>query len=81
MTTRITIEPSSHPVMVEIADHTVTPEGLTANSYTQHIHLPGDPSVVLYTTTTRHISVEDLPETDPRVIKVRAACNKPHLIG
>jgi hypothetical protein len=76
MTTAVHIHPAGHPVLVQISDFYQTPEGLNTSAYSEQIHLPGGPDILLYSTTTRTISVVDLDEDDPRVIAIRRAVEK-----
>lgn len=60
MTTTVTVNPSSHHVVVEITDNYATPNGFT-NSVTTELLLKTDPERQFYSTDTRSVSVTDIP--------------------
>jgi hypothetical protein len=76
MTTHVHIKPAGHAVLVTISDYYRSPQGLTRAAHEEQIHLPGDPDVVLYSTTNRTITVVDLEPDDPRVIETEIAIGK-----
>jgi hypothetical protein len=65
MTTKITIEAVSHYVLVSTHDSYTDPNGLHSSSYKDEVIVPGQ-SLIVYSTTTRSISIEDLEHDDRR---------------
>lgn len=62
----MTINPSSHAVLISTTDSYTDPKGLKQNSYEERVLKPGDDPFIAYSTTTRTIAVVDLEENDPR---------------
>lgn len=75
MTTKISVEPSSHFILLSIVDHYRSPAGLYKHAHSEEVIGPakyqrdGKGPYHFYATTTRTVVAMDIADDDPRAIE------------